>query len=68
MTRDVHTTTLDDSVATLMSRMTEKRIRHLPVLDGGALCGIVSIGDAVKARMDEVETEAHALRDYIAGN
>lgn len=45
--------------------MTRRRIRHLPVLDNGAFVGFVSIGDLVKSRMDEVEREARALRDYI---
>jgi len=67
MTRPVHTCRLDDSVKHLMSEMTRKRIRHLPVIDDGVLCGIVSIGDVVKNRLDEVEMEANVLRDaYIA--
>ena len=67
MTRPVHSCSLDDSVKHLMSEMTRKRIRHLPVIDNGVLCGIVSIGDVVKNRLDEVEMEANVLRDaYIA--
>lgn len=45
--------------------MTRRRIRHLPVVDNGAFVGFVSIGDLVKSRMDEVEREALAMRDYI---
>lgn len=48
-----------------LSLMTERRIRHLPVVDGGRLVGLVSIGDLVKYRMDRIEAEAAALRDYI---
>jgi CBS domain-containing protein len=48
-----------------LSLMTERRIRHLPVVDGGRLVGMVSIGDLVKFRMDRIEEEAAALRDYI---
>ena len=48
-----------------LSLMTERRIRHLPVVDGGRLVGLVSIGDLVKFRMDRIEEEAAALRDYI---
>ncbi|MBT5050135.1 MAG: CBS domain-containing protein [Rhodospirillaceae bacterium] len=58
----------DDSIAELMAVMTEKRIRHLPVVGGGALVGIVSIGDVVKVRLGEIEEEANAMRAYIAGN
>jgi CBS domain-containing protein len=46
--------------------MTRRRIRHLPVTDNGAFVGFVSIGDLVKSRIDEVENEARAMRDYIA--
>lgn len=54
--------TLDD----VLSRMTEKRIRHLPVVDGGKLIGVISIGDVVKRKIDNAEREAAALREYIA--
>ena len=47
--------------------MTQKRIRHLPVVDGSGLVGFVSIGDLVKYRIDKIEAEAAAMRDYIAG-
>jgi len=67
MTRPVHTCSRGDSIKHLMSEMTRKRIRHLPVIDDGVLYGIVSIGDVVKNRLDEVEMEANVLRDaYIA--
>lgn len=48
-----------------LALMTRRRIRHLPVLDGDALCGFISIGDLVKTRMDQVEHEAEAMREYI---
>ncbi|MHA1566108.1 MAG: CBS domain-containing protein [Alphaproteobacteria bacterium] len=66
MTADVHTCTPDDTVADIMVKMTAKRIRHVPVVNDDALCGIISIGDVVKIRLEEVESEAHALRDYIS--
>lgn len=50
----------------LMSVMTERRIRHLPVLDGGRLVGVVSIGDVVKRKIEHIQREAEALKDYIA--
>lgn len=65
MTRDVVTCRPTDTVHDVMERMTAKRIRHLPVLDNGQLKGIVSIGDLVKARIDEAEREAQDLREYI---
>ena len=49
-----------------LSLMTQKRIRHLPVVDDGALVGFVSIGDLVQYRIDHLEAEASAMRDYIA--
>lgn len=55
-----------DAVLAALSLMTRRRIRHLPVVDGEALVGIVSIGDLVKYRIDRIEQEAAALRDYIA--
>jgi CBS domain-containing protein len=65
MTHPVVTCKLSDDVATLMSQMTERRIRHLPVVEGGKLVGIVSIGDVVKNRVDEIESEASSLRQFI---
>ena len=68
MTKNVRTGQLSDPVARVMATMTEHRIRHLPIVKDDVLCGIVSIGDAVKARIGEIESEAHSLRDYIAGS
>ena len=48
-----------------LALMTRRRIRHLPVTDDGTMCGFISIGDLVKSRIDEVEHEAQAMRDYI---
>ncbi len=67
MTTQVHTCGSRDLIDDLMRAMTEQRIRHIPVVDGGALVGIVSIGDIVKHRMNELETERRQLEDYIAG-
>ena len=66
MTRRVITCARSDHIDDLMARMTEGRMRHLPVLEDEELIGIVSIGDVVKARMSEIEAEAQALKDYIA--
>jgi CBS domain-containing protein len=65
MTTEVLTCTPNDTTGDLMAVMTEQRIRHIPVTEDGALCGIVSIGDVVKDRLDEIEREATALRDYV---
>ena len=59
------TVTPDTEVLAAMALMTQQRIRHLPVVDGGRLGGIVSIGDLVKHRIDRVEREAEAMRTYI---
>jgi CBS domain-containing protein len=67
MTRKVVTCDPSDSVEQLMAEMTNRRIRHFPVVRDGRLCGIVSIGDVVKSRLDEVEYEARSLRSFIAG-
>ena len=67
MTRDLVTSKPDDSVAKIMAVMTDRRIRHVPVLRDGRLAGIISIGDVVKVRLGEIEQEASALRAYIAG-
>jgi CBS domain-containing protein len=65
MTRDVETCGEDDSCASLMERMTQRKFRHLPVVTKGKLIGIISIGDVVKQRVDEIERDAEAMRDYI---
>lgn len=67
MTRRVATCDPSDSVADLMAEMTNRRIRHFPVVRDGRLCGIVSIGDLVKNRLDEIEYEARSMRSFIAG-
>ncbi|WP_411817765.1 CBS domain-containing protein [Hyphococcus sp. DH-69] len=66
MTCNVHTCTVDATVDELMSMMTEKRIRHLPVTRDGQIVGVVSIGDVVKRKIEEAEQEAAALKEYIA--
>jgi CBS domain-containing protein len=63
MTRAPATCTPDDDVQTVMSQMTQLRVRHLPVVVSGRLQGIVSIGDVVKHRLDELEMETNVLRD-----
>jgi CBS domain-containing protein len=66
MTRKVVTCVPEDTVSDLMARMTQHRFRHLPVVKDGILIGIVSIGDLVKNRIEEVEFEADSLRSFIA--
>jgi CBS domain-containing protein len=67
MTREVVTCSREDALQSVMVKMTQRRIRHLPVVEQGQLVGIVSIGDAVKSRLEEVELEASVLRDsYLA--
>jgi CBS domain-containing protein len=68
MTRTVLTCEPQDTVAELMAEMTNRRIRHFPVVENGRLCGIISIGDVVKSRLDEIEFEADSMRSFIAGN
>jgi len=65
MTREVITCTEEDSVATVMERMTTGKFRHMPVMASGRLMGIISIGDVVKQRVDEIERDAEAIRNYI---
>ena len=67
MSRRVITCKLSDSIADLMALMTDRRIRHLPVVESGVLAGMISIGDVVKNRLDEVESEATSMREFIAG-
>jgi CBS domain-containing protein len=64
-TADVYTVTPETPLEEIMRIMTERRIRHMPVVVGGGLRGIISIGDVVKGRIDELETERAALTDYI---
>ena len=66
MTADVVFAAPAETVAILMGRMTDRRIRHLPVLKNGRLSGVVSIGDVVKCQIAEVTQEAESLRTYIA--
>jgi CBS domain-containing protein len=66
MTRKVTTCTEADTVAFIMERMTEGKFRHLPVVEQGKLVGVISIGDVVKYRVGEIESESNALREYIA--
>ena len=66
MTRKVTTCTEADTIAVIMERMTEGKFRHMPVVDQGKLVGVISIGDVVKWRVEEVEGESAALREYIA--
>jgi CBS domain-containing protein len=66
MTTQVMTAVPSDSIDSALARMTDRRIRHLPVLQGGALVGVVSIGDLVKAKIDETLADADAMRAYIA--
>jgi CBS domain-containing protein len=66
MTADVHTCVPADEVRALARIMTDKRFRHMPVVVDGALSGIVTIGDIVKGRVDELETEHEQLMDYIS--
>jgi CBS domain-containing protein len=67
MTQSVKTCAPDDKIQDIMSEMTRSRFRHIPVVSDGKLCGIISIGDVVKNRLEELETETHVLRDYIVG-
>ena len=66
MTRDVVFAAPAETVGVLMQRMTDRRIRHLPVLVEGRLDGVISIGDVVKCQIDEATRDAESLRTYIA--
>ena len=65
MTKAVVTCGVKDTIVELMDRMTQGHFRHMPVVDGDELSGMISIGDVVKARLGQVESEAEALRSYI---
>lgn len=66
MTTDLITCSPNDHIDELMRVVTDRRVRHLPVIENGHLAGIISIGDLVKARIAELETEGEALQRYIA--
>ncbi|HSP39687.1 MAG TPA: CBS domain-containing protein [Frankiaceae bacterium] len=68
MTADVVVCASRDSVDTVLQLMTERRIRHVPVVDDGEIVGIVSIGDLVKSRIDELRLERDQLTNYISGS
>lgn len=65
MSADVQVCKPEDTIQELMSVMTNRRVRHLPVMDGGKLRGIITIGDIVKSRLEEATMEAESLRDYV---
>ena len=67
MTGDVVTCSPEDGIGQLMHTMTERRFRHLPVIEDGRMIGIISIGDVVKHRLQELEAETNLLQGYIAG-
>ncbi len=65
MSTSVHTCSPVDDVESIMNLMTEHRIRHVPVVEDGRLCGIISIGDVVKSRIQELEKDRNELMEYI---
>jgi CBS domain-containing protein len=65
MTRKVVTCAPQDHISAIMENMTAGKFRHIPVIEDGKLAGIISIGDVVKSRLNEMEHEQSALRDYI---
>ncbi|WP_434623517.1 CBS domain-containing protein [Azospirillum sp. B2RO_4] len=67
MTRELITGTPTDTVADMMAVMTQRRIRHVPIIEAGRVVGVISIGDVVKARIDDAELEVESLRGYVAG-
>lgn len=67
MKEQVLTCAPGDAAKDLMETITRQRVRHLPVLDGHDLVGVVSIGDLLKSRLEEMETEQHVLRDRLLG-
>jgi CBS domain-containing protein len=67
MTKAIVTCSPTDAIAHVAQTMTDRRIRHMPVTQDGRLVGIISIGDVVKFRLDELQTEANVMRNYIGG-
>lgn len=65
MTRKVETCNERETICSIMERMTVNKLRHVPVVDGGRLVGIVSIGDVVKHRLQEMERDSAAMHEYI---
>ena len=65
MTRKVATCSENETIPAIMERMTAGKFRHLPVVEDGRLAGIISIGDVVKSRLEEIEKESEALKEYI---
>ncbi len=65
MTAPAITVSARETVLDALGLMTRRRIRHLPVLEDGVMCGFISIGDLVKSRLDEIRHEAEAMRQYI---
>jgi CBS domain-containing protein len=68
MTKVVLVCSPEDSITHVMELMTRRRVRHLPVKDGNRLVGIISIGDVLKYRLDELELEANVMRDYAVAS
>lgn len=66
MTKAVITAAPDETIDAGMARMTDRRVRHLPVIANGKLVGIISIGDLVKRKIEEIEAHAEAMKSYIA--
>jgi CBS domain-containing protein len=68
MTHAVLTVALDDTLDDMLRLMTDRRVRHLPVVESGSLSGVVSIGDVVKRRIEHLEGEANTLREFITAH
>ncbi|MGK7371469.1 MAG: CBS domain-containing protein [Candidatus Halalkalibacterium sp. M3_1C_030] len=68
MSSNLYTVEPDDTVDTCMALMTDRKFRHLPVMEDGKVAGVISIGDLVKAVITKQKVEIHNLRDYIAGS
>ena len=68
MTSDLETATRDEKADTILARMTEGRFRHMPVIEGGELVGLITLGDVVKARLSELAMEKDALEGMIMGH
>lgn len=67
MTREMVTCAPDETADQVLQKMSDGRFRHMPVMEGGAMTGLISIGDVVKARLSELSMEKHALEDMIKG-